>query len=172
MALKHRDGRRQIFPTRPRQVYDITGAGDMVMAALGMALASGVDYDQAIPLANVAGGLSPYLGGCFIVRDRLAAAAVVPHGPWRFGRLYRGTRRRRNIRDTPTSASTASAATAKAPIVSVEMGKEDLAVTPLPKWVFLLGQISVPKICFSGNPAHQAKGCSRVPSQWKTRSKS
>src|SRR5205814_1851947 len=31
MALAHRDGRRQLFPTRPRQVYDITGAGDMVL---------------------------------------------------------------------------------------------------------------------------------------------
>jgi D-beta-D-heptose 7-phosphate kinase/D-beta-D-heptose 1-phosphate adenosyltransferase len=57
MAMRHRDGRSRHFPTRPRHVYDITGAGDMVMAALGMALASGADYDQAIALANVAGGL-------------------------------------------------------------------------------------------------------------------
>ena len=45
MALAHADGRRDVFPTRPRQVYDITGAGDMVMAVLGMALAAGADYD-------------------------------------------------------------------------------------------------------------------------------
>ncbi len=32
MALAHADGRREVFPTRPRQVYDITGAGDMVLA--------------------------------------------------------------------------------------------------------------------------------------------
>src|SRR5262249_6525151 len=57
MALVHRDGGRQVFPTRPRQVYDITGAGDMVLAVLGMALAAGADYDAAIRLANVAGGL-------------------------------------------------------------------------------------------------------------------
>lgn len=57
MVLRHRDGRAAHFPTRPRHVYDITGAGDMVMAALGMALASGADYEQAIPLANIAGGL-------------------------------------------------------------------------------------------------------------------
>jgi D-beta-D-heptose 7-phosphate kinase/D-beta-D-heptose 1-phosphate adenosyltransferase len=57
MALQHRDGRSAHFPTRPRHVYDITGAGDMVMAALGMALAAGADYEQAIPLANIAGGL-------------------------------------------------------------------------------------------------------------------
>ncbi len=57
MAFVHRDGRSAILPTRPRQVYDITGAGDMVMATLGLALAAGVDYDPAIRLANVAGGL-------------------------------------------------------------------------------------------------------------------
>ena len=33
----------QMFPTRPRQVYDITGAGDMVMSVLGMALAGGAE---------------------------------------------------------------------------------------------------------------------------------
>jgi D-beta-D-heptose 7-phosphate kinase/D-beta-D-heptose 1-phosphate adenosyltransferase len=57
MALVHRDGRRHVFPTRPRQVYDITGAGDMVLSVLGMVLASGADYDAAIRLANIAGGL-------------------------------------------------------------------------------------------------------------------
>jgi D-beta-D-heptose 7-phosphate kinase/D-beta-D-heptose 1-phosphate adenosyltransferase len=57
MALRHRDGRAAHYPTRPRHVYDITGAGDMVMAALGMALAAGADYAHAIPLANIAGGL-------------------------------------------------------------------------------------------------------------------
>src|SRR5262249_60543026 len=56
MALAHSDGRRAVLPTRPRQVYDITGAGDMVMAVLGMALAAGADYEAAIRPANVAGG--------------------------------------------------------------------------------------------------------------------
>ena len=49
MALAHRDGRSAVFPTRPRQVYDITGAGDMVMATLGLALAAGADYDAGDP---------------------------------------------------------------------------------------------------------------------------
>lgn len=57
MALSHRDGTATIFPTRQRQVYDITGAGDMVMSVLGLALAAGADYPSAIRLANVAGGL-------------------------------------------------------------------------------------------------------------------
>src|SRR5205085_3810308 len=56
MALVHRDGRRQLFPTRQRQVYDITGAGDMALSVLGMALAAGADSDAALALANRAGG--------------------------------------------------------------------------------------------------------------------
>src|SRR5262249_32945057 len=53
MALCRRDGRHEVFPTRPRQVYDITGAGDMVMSVLGLALAAGADYPEAIRLANI-----------------------------------------------------------------------------------------------------------------------
>jgi D-beta-D-heptose 7-phosphate kinase/D-beta-D-heptose 1-phosphate adenosyltransferase len=38
-------------------VYDVTGAGDMVLATLTMAVASGASWLQAAHLANVAGGL-------------------------------------------------------------------------------------------------------------------
>src|SRR5207249_1955169 len=62
----------RLFPTRPRQVYDITGAGDMVMTALGMALAAGADYDAAIRLANIAGGLEvEKIGVATLTRDDL-----------------------------------------------------------------------------------------------------
>ena len=57
MALAHRDGRRRTLATRPRQVYDIAGAGDMALGVMGMALASGSDYEPAARLANIAGGL-------------------------------------------------------------------------------------------------------------------
>jgi D-beta-D-heptose 7-phosphate kinase/D-beta-D-heptose 1-phosphate adenosyltransferase len=72
MALSHADGRRCVFPTRPRQVYDITGAGDMVLAVLGMALAAGADYDPAIRLANVAGGLEvERIGVATVTREEI-----------------------------------------------------------------------------------------------------
>ncbi|MBM4069568.1 MAG: D-glycero-beta-D-manno-heptose 1-phosphate adenylyltransferase [Planctomycetes bacterium] len=72
MALKHRDGRYKLFPTRARQVYDITGAGDMVMSVLGMALAAGADYESAIALANVAGGLEvEKIGVATVTRDEI-----------------------------------------------------------------------------------------------------
>jgi D-beta-D-heptose 7-phosphate kinase/D-beta-D-heptose 1-phosphate adenosyltransferase len=57
MALVRADGRAQLIPTRPRQVYDITGAGDMVLSIVGLCLAAGADYDEAAALGNVAGGL-------------------------------------------------------------------------------------------------------------------
>ncbi len=82
IALAHRDGRATIFPTRPRQVYDITGAGDMVMAALGLALAAGADYDPAIRLANVAGGLEvEKIGVATVTRDEILADLL--HAPFR-----------------------------------------------------------------------------------------
>ncbi|HAU36240.1 MAG TPA: D-glycero-beta-D-manno-heptose 1-phosphate adenylyltransferase [Phycisphaerales bacterium] len=46
-----------IIPTRPRNVYDVTGAGDEVLAMLAVALAGGCETPQAVALANVAGGL-------------------------------------------------------------------------------------------------------------------
>jgi D-beta-D-heptose 7-phosphate kinase / D-beta-D-heptose 1-phosphate adenosyltransferase len=74
MALSHQDGHEAIFPTRPRQVYDITGAGDMVMSVLAMSLAAGADYDAAIRLANIAGGLEvEKIGVATLTREELLA---------------------------------------------------------------------------------------------------
>ncbi|HUT87871.1 MAG TPA: D-glycero-beta-D-manno-heptose 1-phosphate adenylyltransferase [Thermoguttaceae bacterium] len=52
-----RSGRSDHCPARPRQVYDITGAGDMVISTLGYCLAAGADWPAAIELSNLAGGL-------------------------------------------------------------------------------------------------------------------
>jgi D-beta-D-heptose 7-phosphate kinase / D-beta-D-heptose 1-phosphate adenosyltransferase len=79
MALKHCDGRAKHFPTRPRHVYDITGAGDMVMSVLGLALASGADYELAIQLANVAGGLEvEKIGVATVTRDEILRDLLAP----------------------------------------------------------------------------------------------
>ncbi len=43
--------------TRPRKVYDVTGAGDMVLATLAITLAAGCDYQTAVQLANITGGI-------------------------------------------------------------------------------------------------------------------
>ncbi|MFL5340451.1 MAG: D-glycero-beta-D-manno-heptose 1-phosphate adenylyltransferase [Gemmataceae bacterium] len=72
MALSHGDGRQLHFPTRQRQVYDITGAGDMVLSVLGLGLAAGADYADAIRLANIAGGLEvEKIGVATVTRDEI-----------------------------------------------------------------------------------------------------
>lgn len=43
-------------PTQPREVFDNTGAGDIVLATLAVALAEGFSLQNAAILANVAGG--------------------------------------------------------------------------------------------------------------------
>jgi len=70
--LVRRDGRVQRFPTRPRAVYDNTGAGDAVLAMVAVAVAAGAALEQAVPLANIAGGLEVSKFGCVpITRDEV-----------------------------------------------------------------------------------------------------
>lgn len=72
IILVDRRGESRHFPVRERQVYDITGAGDMVLAVLGMVLAAGHDYPEAIALANVAGGLEvERIGVATLTREEL-----------------------------------------------------------------------------------------------------
>jgi len=47
----------EIVPTRPRSVYDVTGAGDVVLATLAIALAADCDYKTAVELSNITGGI-------------------------------------------------------------------------------------------------------------------
>jgi D-beta-D-heptose 7-phosphate kinase/D-beta-D-heptose 1-phosphate adenosyltransferase len=47
----------EIIPTRPRSVYDVTGAGDIVLATLATTLAAGCDYKTAAQLCNITGGI-------------------------------------------------------------------------------------------------------------------
>jgi D-beta-D-heptose 7-phosphate kinase/D-beta-D-heptose 1-phosphate adenosyltransferase len=85
MALVHRDGTGDVFPTRVRNVYDITGAGDMVLATLGLCLACGVPAEDAVRLANISGGLEVEQPGVVVLsrgdirNDLLAAKATGSH---------------------------------------------------------------------------------------------
>jgi D-beta-D-heptose 7-phosphate kinase/D-beta-D-heptose 1-phosphate adenosyltransferase len=45
------------FPAEAREVFDVSGAGDTVVAALASALAAGLSMEQAVRLANVAAGI-------------------------------------------------------------------------------------------------------------------
>ena len=74
IALVMADGEAQQLPTRKRQVYDITGAGDMVLATIGVGLAAGIAPADIARLANVAGGLEvERVGVVPITREEMLA---------------------------------------------------------------------------------------------------
>ena len=47
----------RIHPTVTREVFDVTGAGDTILASLGFALACELDIDIAVQFANLAAGV-------------------------------------------------------------------------------------------------------------------
>lgn len=72
MILVDGAGHRRHFPIKPREVYDITGAGDMVLAVLGTVLAAGHSYEEAIDLAQVAAGLEvERIGVAVVTREEI-----------------------------------------------------------------------------------------------------
>ena len=48
---------RSNFPTQAKEVFDVSGAGDTVIASLAAALSAGFDISSAVKLANVAAGI-------------------------------------------------------------------------------------------------------------------
>ena len=62
-----RAGRIEHLPTRAREVFDVSGAGDTVVATLACALASGVDLAEASALANLAAGVVVAKSGTAVV---------------------------------------------------------------------------------------------------------
>ncbi len=62
-------------PAQAREVYDVSGAGDTVIAVLTACAAAGLDLESAIQLANVAAGIVvSRVGTAPIERDSLMAA--------------------------------------------------------------------------------------------------
>jgi rfaE bifunctional protein kinase chain/domain len=69
MSLMQRDNKVLHMPARSREVFDVTGAGDTVIAAIGCAWAVGGALEDAVQLANIAAG---------IVVGKLGAATASP----------------------------------------------------------------------------------------------
>jgi len=60
------------IPSRAREVFDVTGAGDTVIATLAAALIGGAELPEAASLANVAAGIEvSRLGAVPVTRDEL-----------------------------------------------------------------------------------------------------
>jgi D-beta-D-heptose 7-phosphate kinase / D-beta-D-heptose 1-phosphate adenosyltransferase len=58
MSLIRVDHPVQHFPARAREVFDVTGAGDTVIAVLAASMAAGHGLVEAVALANIAAGLA------------------------------------------------------------------------------------------------------------------
>jgi D-beta-D-heptose 7-phosphate kinase / D-beta-D-heptose 1-phosphate adenosyltransferase len=69
IALFTGEGPSRRFPATAREVFDVTGAGDTVVATLALALAAGASLDEGAQLANHAAG---------IVVGEIGTAAVTP----------------------------------------------------------------------------------------------
>jgi D-glycero-beta-D-manno-heptose-7-phosphate kinase len=68
----YRDGEVFHMPTQAREVFDVSGAGDTVIASLGVMLASGANLVDAVTLANRAAGIVVgKLGTAVVEREEL-----------------------------------------------------------------------------------------------------
>lgn len=80
MTLLQRGEEAMHLPAQQHDVFDVTGAGDTVIATLAAALAGGYDLAQATHLANLAAGISvTKLGAATVSPRELAQALLEPH---------------------------------------------------------------------------------------------
>src|SRR6266851_3023344 len=80
MYLAEHGGRGTYIPTAPREVYDVTGAGDIVLAFFGFLTAAGMGFVAAAEIANLAAGIEVgRLGTEIISREDLARALQPAH---------------------------------------------------------------------------------------------
>ncbi len=79
MALFEAGGAEHHLPTEATDVFDVTGAGDTVIAVYTAALCAGASFRAAAGLANHAAGVAVReVGTVAVTRDQLAHAAGVP----------------------------------------------------------------------------------------------
>ncbi|HEY6417789.1 MAG TPA: bifunctional heptose 7-phosphate kinase/heptose 1-phosphate adenyltransferase [Candidatus Binataceae bacterium] len=80
MYLAERGGRDTYVSTVPRDVYDVTGAGDVVLSVFGLFAIAGLGYEAAARIANIAASIEvSRLGTEIITRDDLARALSPAH---------------------------------------------------------------------------------------------
>lgn len=74
MSLFHQDGTIHHIPTLARHVYDVTGAGDTVIATMTLAMVAGLSAQEAALLANLAAGIVVgEVGTAAVSREQLLA---------------------------------------------------------------------------------------------------
>jgi D-beta-D-heptose 7-phosphate kinase/D-beta-D-heptose 1-phosphate adenosyltransferase len=80
MTLVGPDGALDHLPTRAREVFDVSGAGDTVLATLATAIAAGASPRAAAQLANLAAGIVVGKVGTAPIRLAELAAALAGGG--------------------------------------------------------------------------------------------
>ncbi|MBI2105126.1 MAG: D-glycero-beta-D-manno-heptose-7-phosphate kinase [Candidatus Omnitrophica bacterium] len=84
MRLFERGGGETRIPTVAQEVFDVAGAGDTVIAAFTLAMASGSTMQQAARIANYAAGIVVgKLGVAVVAPEELARRLGSPHAPRR-----------------------------------------------------------------------------------------
>ncbi len=81
MAVAPRGLAVERIPSKVREVFDVTGAGDTVVAALALALAAGVPLAEAAALANAAAGVVVSKAGTATCSARELAEAIREGSP-------------------------------------------------------------------------------------------
>ncbi|MBI1408029.1 MAG: D-glycero-beta-D-manno-heptose 1-phosphate adenylyltransferase [Caulobacter sp.] len=80
MSLAVRGEGVRHYPGRPREVFDVSGAGDTALAALGLALAAGQSIDDAVTFALLASGVVVGKAGTATATPReLVEAEIAAH---------------------------------------------------------------------------------------------
>lgn len=80
VCLVMRDQPAQHFHTKTREVFDVSGAGDTVVATLALALAGGLTLPECAELANLAGSIVVgKVGTATVSRDELSRALLREH---------------------------------------------------------------------------------------------
>ena len=83
MSLFHPPQAPRHIPAHTRDVYDVTGAGDTVIAAFAAAAIHGMPYAEAARWANVAAGIVVGKAGTAVVYpEELEAHAAARDAPW------------------------------------------------------------------------------------------
>jgi D-beta-D-heptose 7-phosphate kinase/D-beta-D-heptose 1-phosphate adenosyltransferase len=77
ISLFYQDGRIEHYPVRSKEVRDVTGAGDTVLAMISAAFACGLPLTEAVPLANVAASCAVERIGCARVSLHDVAVALL-----------------------------------------------------------------------------------------------
>ena len=81
MTLVEPAGPQLDIPCQPRPVYDVTGAGDTVIAVMALALAAGASLAEASTLANLAGGCVVLKFGTAVLTPDELLKALIPGVP-------------------------------------------------------------------------------------------